>query len=942
MVDIKLLRVLAVEDNAGDARLLYEMFEEAAPRGFELTCVERLSQALPCLERQEYDLVLLDLGLPDGQGLDTFDTVNEQSRQVPIVVLTGTDDKELALEAVRRGAQDYLVKGHFDGDLVVRAASYAVERKQAEIRTQHLLQEATLFSEIAMLMASARDTSEALEEACARLASFLRVPQAGFAVLNPERLAAEVIADHRPPDSPSVLGIMLPVDGNPAMEYILEHHTPLAVADARTDPRLAPMHDVMRQRQVASILIVPVTVGGHVLGTLGFGTFERRSFADSEVDLVQRVASQMGQVVRRKQAEEAREEAYAIIRMSPAVAFVWRNDNGWPVEYVTENAEAVFGYTREEFLCGRVLYSEIVHPQDLERVAHEVMTFGQEESREELVHEPYRIIRKDGRVRWLDDRTHLRRDETGRITHYQGIVLDITERREAEEALRQSESRYRSLFENSPVALWEEDFSEVKRHLDRSQAEGVGDARAYLEENPDALRTCLGLVKVLDVNRAALNLYEADCKAALSNIMDVIVPEEMLDVFREELVAFTEGNTAFRAEGAQITLKGDKLHTQGSTVILPGHEETWSKVLVSVADITERKRAEEALRRSEERFRELAENIREVFWVFDWQLQKVLYVSPAYGGVWGRSAEALVEDYGEWTRSIHPEDLEHASDSFQRIVDTGGGESREYRIVRPDGTVRWVSDRGFAIHDNEGALYRIVGIAEDITERKQAEVQLQASLREKEALLKEVHHRVKNNLQVVSSLLELQSESIQDPQILALFRESQSRIRAMGLIHEKLYRSTNLASIEASAYLQALVDYLLSIYGSVERLISPVLLIDDIALGVDVAVSCGLIVNELVSNALKHAFPVGLGHGGIVRVELRAMAGERLALTVSDDGVGLPPALNLDGLQTLGLQLVNVLVEQLGGMMQLDTRFGTAFTITFPARSRVEPNGEVA
>ena len=144
-------------------------------------------------------------------------------------------------------------------------------------------------------------------------------------------------------------------------------------------------------------------------------------------------------------------------------------------------------------------------------------------------------------------------------------------------------------------------------------------------------------------------------------------------------------------------------------------------------DITERKQAEEALRESENRFRELAENIQEVFWVFDWREQKVLYVSPAYEKIWGRSARALLKNYEEWTRSTHPDDLEYASESFQRIVEKGGGERREYRIVRPDGTVRWISDRGFVVYDENDVVRRIVGIAKDITEQKQAEKFLQES-----------------------------------------------------------------------------------------------------------------------------------------------------------------------------------------------------------------------
>ncbi len=144
-------------------------------------------------------------------------------------------------------------------------------------------------------------------------------------------------------------------------------------------------------------------------------------------------------------------------------------------------------------------------------------------------------------------------------------------------------------------------------------------------------------------------------------------------------------------------------------------------------EVSERRRAEEKLRKSEERFREMAEHISEAFWLYDWNKREVIYTSPAYESIWGRPIEDLYAHEAEWNESVHPDDLEYARASFKKIVHTGGGEKREYRIVRPDGSVRWVSDRGFAIRNENGQVVRIAGIAEDITERKRAEVALRES-----------------------------------------------------------------------------------------------------------------------------------------------------------------------------------------------------------------------
>lgn len=144
-------------------------------------------------------------------------------------------------------------------------------------------------------------------------------------------------------------------------------------------------------------------------------------------------------------------------------------------------------------------------------------------------------------------------------------------------------------------------------------------------------------------------------------------------------------------------------------------------------DITAKKRLETAYRESESRFREITENIREVFWLFDWQEKRVLYVSPAYDQIWGRSRESLYERYDDWGESIHPDDMKDAQESFDRILDTGGGEPREYRIIRPDGSERWISDTGYAVKDGDGKIIRITGVAEDVTERKRVEEALNES-----------------------------------------------------------------------------------------------------------------------------------------------------------------------------------------------------------------------
>jgi two-component sensor histidine kinase len=220
-----------------------------------------------------------------------------------------------------------------------------------------------------------------------------------------------------------------------------------------------------------------------------------------------------------------------------------------------------------------------------------------------------------------------------------------------------------------------------------------------------------------------------------------------------------------------------------------------------------------------------------------------------------------------------------------------------------------------------------VAIVHDITERKRAEEQLKTSLKEKEVLLKEIHHRVKNNLQIISSLLKLQSEYIQDEQMLRMFRESQNRVKSMALIHEKLYQSKDLVKLDLVEYIRNLAAYLFRSYGVDSYAISLQIEVDNVSLGIDTAIPCGLIINELVSNSLKHAFPAS--REGEIRIAFRSGRDNQFTLIVSDNGAGLPRDLDFLKTESLGLQLVNMLVHQLEGAIELDRSGGTAFKITF-------------
>ncbi len=347
--------------------------------------------------------------------------------------------------------------------------------------------------------------------------------------------------------------------------------------------------------------------------------------------------------------------------------------------------------------------------------------------------------------------------------------------------------------------------------------------------------------------------------------------------------------------------------------------------IAGIIDITERRKAENLLRESEEMYRKLVETSPDAVAVSDLE-GNTTYVSQRMLELHGfEHADELVGK--NVLLLIAPEDQERAVVNLEKVLREGAVRNTEYTMVKKDGS-RFIGElNATLIRDSEGKPRAIIGSTRDITERKRAEEKIRQSIKEKEVLLREIHHRVRNNMQVISSLLNLQSAHIKDSQYKEMLKESQNRVRSMALVHERLYQSENLADIDFYEYITSLVRGLFRSYNATANRISLVIEVEDVSLGVDTAVPCGLIINELVSNSLKYAFPSG--RKGEIKIVLRSVC-ETVELTVADNGVGIPEDIDFRTADSLGLDLVTTLAEyQLGGEITLDRTEGTVFCITF-------------
>ncbi|HWQ19326.1 MAG TPA: histidine kinase N-terminal 7TM domain-containing protein [Methanotrichaceae archaeon] len=348
-----------------------------------------------------------------------------------------------------------------------------------------------------------------------------------------------------------------------------------------------------------------------------------------------------------------------------------------------------------------------------------------------------------------------------------------------------------------------------------------------------------------------------------------------------------------------------------------------SSFTASVGYVLTRKRANDELAKSERRYKELAELLPQPVFETD-TFGRVTFVNRRAFEYFGYSPEDVERGFLV-TDVVVPEERQRAIANTLKLLAGEKVPDYEYTAQRMDkSTFSVLVNSSPIVHEDK--VIGLRGVVTDITDRKRAEEMLKASLQEKEVLLKEIHHRVKNNLQVVSSLLSLQSGYVMDYQAREGFKESQNRIRSMALVHEKLYKSADLSRINFSEYIGSIADYLRRSYAMNFRSIRLNLDVDDVSLNIDNAIPCGLIVNELISNCLKHAFPQG--KAGDIFLSLHSIDG-KIELIVRDNGVGLPKDMDIRKTKSLGITLVSTLVKQLKGTMEMRSESGTEFKITF-------------
>ena len=364
-----------------------------------------------------------------------------------------------------------------------------------------------------------------------------------------------------------------------------------------------------------------------------------------------------------------------------------------------------------------------------------------------------------------------------------------------------------------------------------------------------------------------------------------------------------------------------------------------NRALEEVKEHSKRKNAEEALRSSHRQLMEAQKIGRIGSW--EWDLEALeLNCSDEFYDIMSVDPTKFGNTYQSIMEIIHPDDRQTVHDSITIASNQHIPFANDYRIIRPDGTVRILSSKGEVITDYNGKPLRIVGTEQDITEQKLADEKIKSSLKEKEMLLQEIHHRVKNNLQVISSLLRLQSRYIKDQKSIDIFKETQNRVRSIAVLHEKLYQSDDLAKIRFDEYVKILAEDLLYFYELDKSNIKMNIDVEEVSLNIETAIPCGLIIDEMVANSLKYAFPND--RIGEIKIELHSDDNSTYHMNISDNGVGISSDINPEKTDTFGMQLIKYLTKQLKATIELDRTNGTTYNIIFKEleyRDRVKSDG---
>jgi PAS domain S-box-containing protein len=612
----------------------------------------------------------------------------------------------------------------------------------------------------------------------------------------------------------------------------------------------------------------------------------------------------------------------------PSIIYIY-SLKGPRISYVNYKIVDFLGYTPTAAVkMNDKFFEELIHPEDLASLKRLYEKYSKAKDNEILDYE-YRIKNSKGEWRWF--RSHdvvFSRGKDDFVNEMLGSALDVTEEKNMEEELKKYSGHLEELVTMRTSELQAANVKLRQEINERAKAErNIIDAEEKFRSLVE--NSLVGIYIIQDDKYAYTNPKYDEIfgykrgELLGKNVWDVVdenSKDEVINNIRRrldnEIESIQYSFKANRKDGSiiDVEVRGTKMLYEGRLAIIG-----------TLQDITDRKKYEDEINRQKEFLRTVIDTDPNFVFAKDWS-GKFTLVNKAVAEVYGTTVDELIGKT-DADFNTNKDEVESFLAADREVISSGSSKFiSEEKVSNPaTGEAKWYQTIKVPLKEKDGSL-QVLGVSADITARKLAEEITKKSLQEKELLLKEIHHRVKNNLQIIVSLLKLQSRYVKDPKDLNIFNSSRSRVETMSLIHEKLYKSRDISDIDLGGYIKDLVSHILKAYNVNHEEISFSLIADEVKLSIDTAIPCGLIINELVNNILKYAFPPG--YKGRIEIKIKKSSDD-IILEVSDNGVGIPSSFDINNSDSLGLQLVDTLIKQISGNVVTDTLNGTKFTIKF-------------
>ncbi len=998
-----------------------------------VTC-ENVPDSIILLKERQFDAIISDYQMPGMNGIDFLKYLREKGDRTPFIILTGQSREEVVIEALNSGADFYIQKG---GDPrsqfaeLINKIHYAVATRRGEAEIKRRLWFERLIGLISSRFVASDDIDLPINVALEDIGSFCGASRSYIFLL---REASDVMdnshewcADGVSPEIENLQN--LPCSHFPWWMKKLRNNEIIRIRDLHEmPPEAASEKSLLEKQGVRSLIAIPLMMSDGLTGFIGFDNVERaRDWNQEDINILRFCGDIIASALGRRRSEDAlrKSEIFnrTLIDHIPDYIVLYGNDGR--VIFANPATEQAFGYPVEELAGAHVLsfvpeeYHDLVKQKLVARA-------------EGLPVSPYEVeirTQEGGRITVLVQGAFMEYHDTPTNLL---VLTNITDRKRSEEALRQSEEKFRSLVEYSieAIAILDPQGRIVFANSSAAKLLDIEDHEELIgrnvldfvaEESRDgAIRDLMAVFQGNDAYLSGYTIQSAlgkkvfvECvgkqieydgmKADLISVRDITerkhsdeelqAADEQLQAAHLRLLAVLDGINAavyvadiqthellfINKYAREITgFTGDIEGKRCWSVMKPGQEEPcglctnamlmqqdgsyagefrwefrnsengrWYDSHVSVIrwidgryvrlktaiDITERKMAdEEALQESEKRYRSLFESMHDGYahqeLVTDPDGRprdcRFVEVNPAFSKITGLSPEIIT---GKSLHDVLPEMEPVLMEYYAEAAKTGESQVFEHEEAGRDKTFE------VSVYCSKDG--KCTSIFHDISEKKKRDEETKRSLREKETLLKEIHHRVKNNMQVISGLLMLQRKTIDDPTIRELFRESENRVFSIALVHEKLYQSESLSRINYGQYLRTMCETIITSREIRSGTVSLLIHADGIHLSIDKAVPLSLITNELLTNSLKHGYPDG--RKGTITITMERRDNE-MVYRFSDDGVGFPEDLDYTQTVSLGMRLVTSLVMQLMGSISMKREEGTLFEIIFP----IEPDGGVS